>query len=334
MTVQFGAPWLLGLLVLVPVLAVLPLWAGGPTRAAALRYAHNPLAALPGGSWRLYLQPALRGLRLLTLALVIIALARPQTSEASQIIEGEGVDIALALDMSGSMASLDFQPQNRLGAVKEVISDFIDQRAFDRIGLVVFASQAFIQSPPTVDHEVLQLLLNQVRLAPDMRIEDGTAIGLGLASAANMLRESTAESKVIILLTDGANNTGNIDPLTAAMAIKTLGIKVHTIGAGRPGLVPVPQRTRFGTRIVHHESDLDEDTLTQIAETTGGRYFRAEDTRGLQQIYDAINALEKSQIETSVYTRYRELAAWLLAPALALFLLELLLRNTVLRMIP
>ena len=252
MTIQFGTPYLLFLLVLVPVLAFLPRWARGPSRVATLRYAHNPLVELPGRSWRLLLQPALRGLRLLILALVIVALARPQTSEASQIIEGEGVDIALALDMSGSMASLDFQPQNRLGAAKEVISDFIDQRTYDRIGLVVFSSQAFIQSPPTVDHEVLQLLLNQVRLAPEMRIDDGTAIGLGLASAANMLRESTAESKVIILLTDGANNTGSIDPLTAAMAIKTLDIKVYTVGAGKPGLVPVPQRTRFSTRIVHH----------------------------------------------------------------------------------
>ena len=174
------------------------------------------------------------------------------------MVKGEGVDIALALDISGSMSSLDFEPKNRLEAAKTVISDFVEERQYDRLGLVVFASESFIQSPPTIDHAFFKTLLDEVKLATDLRIDDGTAIGHGLASAANMLKDSEADSKVIILLTDGANNTGYIDPGTAALAVKALDIKVYTIGAGRPGLVPVPQRTRFGTRIVRQQSDLDE----------------------------------------------------------------------------
>ena len=172
------------------------------------------------------------------------------------MVKGEGVDIALALDISGSMSSLDFEPKNRLEAAKTVIADFVEERQYDRLGLVVFASESFIQSPPTIDHAFFKTLLDEVKLATDLRIDDGTAIGHGLASAANMLKDSEADSKVIILLTDGANNTGFIDPGTAALAVKALDIKVYTIGAGRPGLVPVPQRTRFGTRIVRQQSDL------------------------------------------------------------------------------
>ena len=279
-------------------------------------------------------QPALTWLRLLALALMIVAVARPQTSEATQIINGEGVDIALALDISGSMASLDFSPQNRLGAAKAVIGDFVEARPYDRIGLVVFASQSFIQAPPTIDHHVLQVLLGEVELVTDLGLEDGTAIGLGLASAANMLRESTAESKVIILLTDGANNAGNIDPLTAALAIEALGIKVYAIGAGRPGIVQIPQRTRFGTRIVRYRSDLDEEVLTEIANMTGGRYFRAENAAGLEEIYEEINLLEKSELDVRLFTRYQELAIWLLLPALMMLFGELALRNTLLRKLP
>ena len=333
MSVEFATPWFLLLLPLVPLIAAGRLWARRRT-AAALKYAHNPLAVTSQRTWRVSAQPALTWLRLLALALMIVAVARPQTSEATQIISGEGVDIALALDISGSMASLDFAPQNRLGAAKAVIGDFVKARPYDRIGLVVFASQSFIQSPPTIDHDVLQVLLDEVELVTDVGLEDGTAIGLGLASAANMLRESTAKSKVIILLTDGANNAGNIDPLTAALAIEALGIKVYAIGAGRPGIVQIPQRTRFGTRIVRYRSDLDEDVLTEIANTTGGRYFRAEDAAGLEAIYEEINQLEKSELDVRVFTRYQELAIWLLLPALAMLLGELALRNTILRKLP
>jgi Ca-activated chloride channel family protein len=266
---------------------------------------------------------------------LIFAVARPQTGRALEIIRGQGVDIVMALDISGSMAALDFEPQNRLGAAKQVIGEFIGRRRYDRIGLVVFAHEAFSQSPPTFDYAVLRRLLQQVELAPDLGLDDGTAIGLGLAQAAGMLSESDAKSRVVILLTDGVNNAGQIDPLTAAQAVAALGIKVYTVGAARPGQVPVPvQDPFFGavTRLV--ESEIDEVVLQQIADLTGGLYFRAKDTAGLGQIYAQIDQLEKSEVEVQVLTRYRELSAWLLLPALGMILLEMLLRRTVFRSLP
>jgi Ca-activated chloride channel family protein len=337
MIFRFVSPWFLSLLLLIPLLAAWPILAKG-WRPSALRYADIRLVGHNGRSfhsWRVYARPILSLLRLLVIALVIIALARPQTGQAREIITGEGVDIALALDISGSMASLDFEPQNRLEAAKRVIHDFVGERPYDQIGLVVFASNAFNQSPPTVDHNVLLRLLGRTQLATDLGIDDGTAIGMGLANAANMLKDSQADSKVVILLTDGVNNAGQIDPLTAAEAAKSLGIKVYTIGMGRPGQVPVPVTDVFGReQVVYQESTLDEATLQQIAAITDGRYYRAFDTAGLQQIYDEINSLEQSQIEMESYTRYRELAGLLLAPALLIFLFEMVLRRTVLRKLP
>ena len=341
MIFRFESPWFLGLLLLLVILAIWRIVAQRyPRRAAwsrpsAMRYADTKLVAKSFQSWRVVTRPILSVLRFMLIALVIIALARPQTGQAREIITGEGVNIALALDISGSMASLDFQPQNRLEAAKQVISDFVQKRPYDQIGLVVFASNAFNQSPPTVDHNVLLRLLGRAQLATDLGIEDATAIGMGLANAGNMLKDSPAESKVIILLTDGVNNTGQIDPLTAAEAAKALGIKVYTIGMGRPGQVPVPVKDVLGgEQIVYAESELDEELLQKIAETTGGRYFRAEDTATLQHVYDEINDLEQSQIEIETYTRYRELAGWLLVPATLLLLTELVLRRTVFRRLP
>ncbi len=334
MTFRFASPWLLLLLLIIPLLAAMPFWQKKYAQPAGLRYADTRFTANLPRSWRTILRPMLRILRLIIIALVIVALARPQFGQARELIKGEGVDIALALDISGSMASLDFEPQNRLEAAKQVISDFVNERQYDRIGLVVFAREAFNQSPPTVDHGVLLRLLDQVKLSTDLGLDDGTAIGLGLANAANMLKDSTAKSKVIILLTDGVNNSGQIDPLTAAEAAKALGIKVYTIGAAKPGQVPVPQQGLFGPHVVYQESVLDEDTLRQIAKTTGGLYFRAKDTAGLQKIYNEINSLEKSKIEVRTYTRYHELASWVLLPALATLLLEMFLRQTVFRKIP
>jgi Ca-activated chloride channel family protein len=334
MIFRFESPWYLFLLLLLPFLAFWLLWLH-KARPSALRYANVKLAAQSARSWRVALRPILSLLRLSIIALVIIALARPQTGQAREIITGEGVDIALALDISGSMASLDFEPENRLEAAKRVITDFVQERPYDQIGLVVFASNAFSQSPPTVDHNVLLRLLNRTQLATDLGIEDGTAIGMGLANAGNMLKDSQAESKVVILLTDGVNNAGQIDPLTAAEAAKSLGIKVYTIGMGRPGQVPVPTTDVFGRQqVVYQESTLDEAALQEIADATGGRYFRAVDTAELVQIYDEINALEQSQIEIESYTRYRELAPWLLVPALGIFLAEVALRKTVFRKLP
>ncbi len=335
MIFRFESPWFLALLLLVPVLAALPLLAKKWSRPSGLRYANVKLAANAAPSWRVALRPILTGLRILAVALIVVALARPQTGQAREIVKGEGVDIALALDISGSMASLDFEPQNRLEAAKVVISDFVQGRPYDPIGLVVFASNAFSQSPPTTDHNVLLRLLDRSELSTDLGIEDGTAIGMGLANAGNMLKDSEAKSKVVVLLTDGVNNAGEIAPLTAAEAAKVLGIKVYTIGMGRPGQVPVPVRDVFGgEQVVMQESSLDEGTLQQIAEITGGRYYRAEDTGGLKQIYAEIDALEKSQVEVERPTRYRELMAWLLIPALGLVASEMALRKTVFRTLP
>jgi Ca-activated chloride channel family protein len=300
-----------------------------------LRYPDIRIVKVDRRSWRLAMQPLLTLMRVLALALIIVGLARPQSIQARDVIRGEGVDIALALDISGSMASLDFQPQNRLEAAKGVIDEFIGERQYDQIGLVVFASNAFNQSPPTIDKNVLRRMLTETKLATDLGIDDGTAIGMGLANAASMLKDSTAKSKVVILLTDGVNNSGQMDPLTAADAAAKLGIKVYTVGVGKPGQVPVPITDAFGMdRVVMQESQLDEDTLRAIADETGGRYYRAEDTQGLRAIYDEINALEKSQIEIETYTNTKELVGWALIPSLAYLLVEMLLRQTLLRTIP
>ena len=274
-------------------------------------------------------------MRLLAIALMVIALAQPQIVQGHETIKGEGVDIALALDISGSMASLDFQPDNRLEAAKQVIGDFVEKRPYDRMGLVVFASEAFNQTPLTLDRNALGRSLDQVDLATDLGLDDGTAIGLGIANAAGMLSNSNASSKVVILLTDGVNNAGEVDPLTAAEAAKALGIKIYTIGAAKPGQVAVPVQNLLGmSQVVYQESQLDEDTLRQVAELTGGKYFRAQDTRGLKAIYDSINSLEKSQVEVQVFNQYQELAGWLMIPALLLLLTELVLSQTLFRRLP
>ncbi len=335
MTFQFATPWLLTMLWAIPMLIyVLQRRQARQASAAGLRFANVSLLRHKR-AWRARLRPLLTVSRLLALALLIIGLARPQLAQAREIVHGEGVDIVIAQDISGSMASLDFQPQNRLEAAKAVVDDFISRRTYDRIGLVVFAHEAFNQSPMTTDHAVLNRLLKQIQLAPDLKLEDGTAIGLGLANAANMLKDSHAKSRVVILLTDGANNAGEIAPETAADAARALGIKVYTIGMGRPGQVPVPVDSPFGGKeIVYQESDLDEGLLQKIAQTTGGQYFRATDTTDLQRIYDHINQLEKSQIEITRYSDSIELMTFALVPALALVIGEQVLSQTLLRRIP
>jgi Ca-activated chloride channel family protein len=334
MTFQFAAPWLLTLLTLLPLLAYVLHRKQARHQTAGLRFASVGLLRQKR-TWRTSLRPLLTVGRLLALALLIIGLARPQLAQAKETVHGEGVDIVIAQDMSGSMAALDFQPQNRLEAAKAVVEDFISRRTYDRIGLVVFAHEAFSQSPMTTDHAVLNRLLKQIQLAPDLRVQDGTAIGLGLANAANMLKDSKAKSRVVILLTDGANNSGEIAPETATEAAKTLGIKVYTIGMGRPGQVPIPVDSLFGGKeIVYQQSDLDEGLLQKIAQTTGGQYFRATDTADLQRIYDHINQLEKSQIEITRYSDSIELMMFALVPALALVLSEQVLSQTLFRRIP
>jgi Ca-activated chloride channel family protein len=228
------------------------------------------------------------------------------------------------------MAALDFEP-NRLGAAKQVIRDFIRERQYDRIGLVIFATEAFSQVPPTLDYKVLERVLDETQVSWDIGLDSGTAIGLGLANGANMLRDSEADSRVIVLLTDGANNSGQIDPMTAAEITKALDIRVYTIGAARPGPAPLPFPDGH---VEYRDSEIDEETLQQIADLTGGLYFRAEDTRGLRQIYDTINQLERSKVEVRTFTRYNELATWLILPAAILFVGELLLRRTLFRTLP
>lgn len=329
MSFQFASAWILSLLLLVPLLGISFVFARVRTKPATLRHTGTSIARDLPQSWKITLRPFLNVMRLFIITLVILALARPQIVQGRETITGEGVEIALALDISGSMASLDFEPNNRLEAAKLVIGDFINERPYDKIGLVVFASEAFSQSPLTLDRKMIEGSLEQLDLATELNLDDGTAIGLGLANAANMLANSDAESKVIILLTDGVNNAGQIDPLTAAEASKALGIKIYTIGAARPGQVPVPVQTLLGgTDIVYQESVLDEEILQQVADITGGKYYRAEDTAGLRAIYDEINQLEKSKVEVQVFNQYTELAGYLLVPAIIILILELFLRKT------
>jgi Ca-activated chloride channel family protein len=328
---HFAHPWYLLALLLLPALAG---WLWKRDRFATVRYSDVRLVRGLPVSVRVRLRGLPAVLRLLILALLIVAIAQPQAMHQREIIRGQGVDIVLALDISGSMAALDFEPDNRLEAAKLVIGDFIRERHYDRIGLVVFAREAFSQCPPTFDYGVLRKLLQDINLAPELKLDDGTAIGMGLAQAVTMLEHSNAKSRVIILLTDGVNNAGQIDPLTAAQAAAALKVKIYAIGMGKPGQVPVPVDTLFGRQVQMIDSELNEPMLQNIAETTGALYFRAADTAGLRQIYAQINQLEKSQVEVQVLTRYQELAGWVLLPALVLMLLELVLRQTVFRTLP
>jgi len=270
---------------------------------------------------------------LLSLIAAVVALARPQAGLTIQQISGRGVDIILCLDTSGSMRSVDFKPQNRLGAAKQVARQFIQDRGPDRIGMVIFGGVALTICPLTNDKRALLDLLNQVHI--DMTGVDGTAIGMALATAADRLRESRAAGKVILLLTDGRNNQGAIDPLTAAKAAAALGIKIHAVGAGslEGGVMPV-QDPLFGTRYVRMNNDLDEPTLRRIAEATKGLYFRAKDVKGLQNIFARINRLEKSEYKIEEFTNYRDLYPAWLGAALVLLLLGSVLRQTVFRRIP
>ena len=271
-------------------------------------------------------------LRLIGWLMLVVALARPQQGSTQEIIQGQGIDIVLALDVSGSMAALDFAPQNRLEAAQSVITDFIRRREFDRLGLVVFARDAYHVIPPTADYEALLRALQVVQLAPQMGLDDGTAVGMGLAASADMLSQSTAASQVIVLLTDGANNAGVIGPETAAAAASALGVRVYTIGMGDMGLVPIPVDQVGNTRLI--ESDLDEDTLQAIARLTGGQYFRSTDGANLERAYEQIDRLERSPVERANRTEWRDVAGWLIGAAFALLLMDYLLRHLVFTILP
>ena len=280
---------------------------------------------------RYYLRHLPFALRAAAFALLVVALARPQDVEQNVRTNTEGIDIMLAIDVSGSMLARDFKP-DRITAAKEVAGSFIADRYGDRIGLVAFAGEAFTQSPLTTDQGTLQTLLGRLRSGV---VEDGTAIGNGLATAINRLRESNAKSKVIILLTDGENNRGEIAPLTAAEIARDQGIRVYTIGVGTRGTAPYPTVDFFGNpTVVQAKVQIDEKILGEIADLTGGRYFRATDNAKLQSIYDEINQLEKSKVEISQYTTYTEEYLRWAAAALALLLVEFLLRTLWLKSLP
>lgn len=330
MNLTFASPYLLWLLlVLIPMIAyyIYRTMQGG----AAIQVSTVEGVLRAPKSARYYLRHLPFVLRCLAMVLLIVALARPQDVEHNAESTTQGIDIMLAIDVSGSMLARDFNP-DRITAAKEVAGAFIADRYGDRIGLVAFAGEAFTQSPLTADQGTLQTLLSRIRSG---LIEDGTAIGNGLATAINRLRESDAKSKIIILLTDGVNNSGQIAPQTAAEIAKTQGIRVYTIGVGSIGMAPYPAIDMFGNMtFVQQKVEIDEKMLQTIADTTGGEYFRATDKAKLQAIYEQINKLEKSKIEVSEsITYHEEFLLWALL-GLGFLLLEYLLRTLVLKTLP
>jgi Ca-activated chloride channel homolog len=269
-------------------------------------------------------------LRLVAIVFLIIALARPQTKSSWQNITTEGIDIVLALDISGSMLAEDFKP-NRLEAAKKLAIEFISGRKNDRFGLVIYSGESFTQCPLTTDHAIIKNLFMEVK---NGMINDGTAIGMGLANAVNRLKDSEAVSKIVILLTDGVNNSGSIPPLTAGEIAREMGVRVYTIGVGTHGEAPTPVRTPLGIQYVNQKVDIDENTLTKIADITGGKYYRATDNKKLKEIYQEIDLLEKSKIDVIEYRKKTESYFPLVIMAALCFLSEFILRHTYFRRIP
>ena len=330
MIFRFEDPWLLLLLAGVPLLGWWYAARGRKGRAALLHPVADELrrAGAGRGQWARHVPAVLRGL---ALACLVAALARPQTGVTGEDVTAEGIDIVLALDVSSSMLAEDLTP-NRLEAAKAVAAEFAAGRRNDRIGLVIFAGKAFTQAPLTLDHSVVASLLAELEVGT---IEDGTAVGMGLATAVKRLQASEAASKVVVLLTDGRNNRGEIDPLTAAHAAQALGVRVYTIGAGSRGTARVPVTDRFGgRRYVTTQVDVDEPALRATAEATGGRYYRATDRESLEAIYAEIDELETTEVQVENFTRYGERFRLPLLAGLALLLAEVLLGRTWLRTLP
>lgn len=330
---RFADPALLALLLLVPAVALLQGRSGKAasvlySAAARVRSVSRPRLARPGA--------LLASLRLLGIALLVIAIARPQRVEATAEVEASGIDVVLAVDVSGSMEALDFtlggEPVNRLEVAKRVIGRFVDERPGDRIGLVAFAGRPYLASPVTLDHDWLRENLDRTRIG---LVEDGTAIGTAIATSVGRLRGSDAKSKIVVLLTDGMNNAGRISPETAAEAARALGVRIYTIAAGTDGEAPMPVKDAFGRRqIVRTKVEVDEKTLARVAEVTGGKFFRATDTDSLSRIYQEIDRLEKSPAKARHTEKAEELFGFALAPGLACLLLEGVLTRTRLRRLP
>lgn len=329
MNISFANPYFF--LLLIPVAALIAWYfiRNGKMHPTLRVPALEPIARVT--SWKVRFRHIQYVLRMLTLIFFVIILARPQAKNSQRNSNTEGIDIVMALDISTSMLGKDFNP-NRLDASKEVATQFISGRPTDRIGLVIFSGESFTQCPLTTDHSVLINLFKDVKCG---MIEDGTAIGSGLATAVTRLKDSDAKSKVIILLTDGVNNTGSVAPLTAAEIAKTFGIRVYTIGVGTRGkaLSPVAM-TSFGIQYDYVDVEIDEDILKQIAAETGGKYFRATDNAKLRQIYGEIDKMEKSKIEYTDFTKREDEYFWLLVVAATLLITETFARLTIFKTIP
>ncbi len=330
----FAHPYLLLLLLLLPLLAWLKGQRGSPP---AFLYSSVKLVEGLARARRSHAGNFLAALRWLVLAIFIVALAQPRLSKSTTEVKASGVDIVIALDMSGSMISEDFvvkgERVNRFNMARSVLKNFIDKRPNDRIGLVVFATQAYIATPLSLDHDFLQENLDRLEIgAID---QNSTAIGDGLGTAVNRLRDLKAKSKIVILATDGQNNSGKLDPLLAAEAAAAVKVKVYTVGIGEQGSAPMP--VFMGGQKVGYQNvpvDVDEDTLQKIADKTGGKYYRADNAEKFQQIYNEIDKLEKTEASVKKYTEYKELFPWFVAAGLALLLLEFVLSQTTFRRLP
>ena len=324
--IEFANPGFFWLLVLIPAMLGWYIW-----RKQVLYGSLNVSAvkgfSIPAKSTAVRLRHSGIILRSLALIALIVALARPQSALSWQNSTTEGIDIMIASDISGSMLAEDFKP-NRLEAGKNIAIDFIKDRPDDRIGLVIFSGESFTQCPLTIDHDVLINLFSAIK---NGMVEDGTAIGMGLATAVNRLKDSEVKSKVVILLTDGSNNAGSIPPITAAEIAKQFNVRVYTVGIGKKGFAPYPVQTPMGIQYQNLPVDVDEATLTKIANITGGKYFRATDNEKLKSIYEQIDRLEKAKIDVTQYHKKTESFLPLAVIALLLLVAEFALKNTLLR---
>lgn len=326
--VTFAQPLFFGLLLLIPLMVWWQLRGRRDDNPTMRLTTLGGIKAVSAGG-RARLRPILFALRLIALASLSIALARPQSSNTTENVDSEGIDMVLSIDVSGSMMAEDFKP-NRIEAAKSQALKFIDQRPTDRIGLVIFAGESFTMCPITIDHNVLKNQVNQIR---NGMIADGTSIGMGLATAVDRLRSTKGKSKVVILMTDGVNNTGIIDPSTALEIAKAFKIRIYTIGVGTMGQALMPQQTPFGIQKQMVPVEIDEPLLKKMAKETGGKYFRATGNRSLASVYEDIDKLEKTKIDITSFKHYAELFFPFAAIALLALLLEVVLRYTVFRTI-
>lgn len=328
---QFEDPWLLLFLLFLPYLAL----RGGKKNHGTIHYSSIGVLKTIAATRTEFLSALPLILRMLAVTLFVLALARPQEGQKSTEILSIGVDIMLALDTSGSMQALDFikdeKRHTRLSIVKDVVSEFIENRPNDRMGMVVFGSEAYTQCPLTLDQDILQSFLSKLDIG---MAGDSTAIGSAIGIAVKRLKDLESESKLIILLTDGRSNAGALPPLQAAQTAKAFGIKIHTIGVGTYGEAPFLVNSVFGQRYVYQQVDIDEDTLKGISKLTGGEYFRATDLESLKNIYKQIDQMEKSEVKVLDHSEYTELFHYFLIPGILLFLLEVVLSNSILRRIP